>query len=508
MITEQQPSDKGKELVQAAEKLNAFVEQAAREGMPLHEFEEELRQCVFEMARLGMQTFLDRQGDGDQGPTVTAPDGQTLKRLEEPHSRPYQSIFGEFEIQRRVYGTREGQKIAYVLLDERLALPESKFSYLLQNWSQMLATDEAFAKVSAFLERVFGVRLPVDSLERTGRRMAEDVEAFRESRPVPPAEEEGAFVVQSADGKGVPIRRTADTARIQEHKSKRGPKQDRKRMAVVGAVYSVDRYVRTPEEIVEALFRQPGEESPEDSRRRPRPAHKRVWARLLHDEGADGESRNGLAEVMGWMSVETENRNPGWRKETVCLMDGQESLWEARQAFQGEKPVVEILDLLHVTSRLWQAAHLFHAPESREADAFVRDRLLRILRGEAALVVRGLRQMATKRRLRGRKRQTLETICGYFTNNLARMRYDEYLARGYPIASGAIEGACRHLVKDRMERAGMRWVKAGARAMLDLRSTRLNGDWEEFMRFRIRRETERLYPNRRHNQPDLRPLTV
>jgi hypothetical protein len=74
------------------------------------------------------------------------------------------------------------------------------------------------------------------------------------------------------------------------------------------------------------------------------------------------------------------------------------------------------------------------------------------------------------------------------------MRYDEYLAAGYPIATGVIEGACRHIVKDRMERTGMRWKIPGAQAMLELRTIHINGDWETFQQFRVKFETKRLYP--------------
>jgi hypothetical protein len=88
------------------------------------------------------------------------------------------------------------------------------------------------------------------------------------------------------------------------------------------------------------------------------------------------------------------------------------------------------------------------------------------------------------------------------------MRYNEYLAKGYPIASGVIEGACRHYVKDRMERAGMSWVQAGAQAMLELRSTALNGDWDEFMGFRREQETERLYPHRHTLEAVSWPMAV
>ena len=180
----------------------------------------------------------------------------------------------------------------------------------------------------------------------------------------------------------------------------------------------------------------------------------------------------------------------------VCLMDGQRSLWTSCAAHLPEN-MVEILDLLHVTSYLWDAAYLFHSEGSDEAMAFVRDRTLRILRGEVGYVIGGLRQMATKRKLSAAKRKKLTQVCNYFDRNRDRMRYDEYLTAGFPIASGVIEGACRHVVKDRMERAGMRWTIDGAQAMLDLRSTSINGQWSAFQIHRIKKETGRLYPDHR-----------
>ena len=102
--------------------------------------------------------------------------------------------------------------------------------------------------------------------------------------------------------------------------------------------------------------------------------------------------------------------------------------------------------------------------------------------------------MGTKHNLTGNKKKSLATICNYLEKNLERMHYDEYLAKGYPIASGVIEGACRHLVKDRMERAGMHWTRDGAQAMLDVRSIHVNGDWEAYQTYRIECETSRLYP--------------
>jgi hypothetical protein len=204
----------------------------------------------------------------------------------------------------------------------------------------------------------------------------------------------------------------------------------------------------------------------------------------------------GTDEVFPWLSKELARRDPKAERETVYLMDGQESLWAARRAYPPGEKAVEVLDLLHVTPRLWAAAHAFHREGSAAAVAFARDRLTRVLNGQVATVVGGLRQMATKRGVGGATRKRLETACGYLARNAPRVRYDEYLAKGYPIASGVIEGACRYDVKDRMERAGMHWTPDGAQAMLDVRSEFLNGDWEAFHQFRIDRETKRVYPDR------------
>ena len=179
----------------------------------------------------------------------------------------------------------------------------------------------------------------------------------------------------------------------------------------------------------------------------------------------------------------------------VFLGDGQESLWEARRAWLPAR-TVDILDLLHVTPRLWTAAHVFHGEGSQEAEDFVRERVLRVLQGKASGVIRGLREMATKRDLPAGRKKTVAGVCAYLKANLGRMRYDAYLAAGYPIASGVVEGACRHLIKDRMERAGMHWTIPGAQAMLDVRSLYISGLWEEYQDYRIQRETKRLYPHR------------
>jgi hypothetical protein len=489
MIASESRTDNPPSLNDLADQLLTYVRTAATQGTPVHEAERALWQRLLALGRAALGQFFTLQGPGDLGDTVSLPDGPTWERLPEPHTRRYVSIFGEFHLTRTVYGSREGQKIAFVPLDNRLQLPESVFSYVLQDWDQGLCVEQAFGPAQSTVARILNLKQSVASLEQMNVQMAEQVTDFRENRPQPDPATEGPILVTSGDGKGIVMRRSKDDPAPAAHRSK-GQKASQKRMATVGTAYTVDRYVRTPEDVVAALFGDGPKPPP-----RPVPCHKRVWASLPQVD-ADGAMCSSWDIVYAWLLNEVVERNPGWTKEVVHLGDGQESLWQACQDHLPERHRTDILDLLHVTPRLWQAAHVFYPEGSAAAEAFARERILRVLRGEVAGVVQGLRRMGTQWGLKGSKKKTLAQVCAYLTKNRERMRYDAYLAKGYPIASGVIEGACRHLVKDRMERAGMHWTLAGAQAMLDVRSTYVNGDWEEYQAYRIQRETQRLYPHR------------
>jgi hypothetical protein len=490
------------ELLDTAGDIIRLLEDAYKAGDAAHEVEGGLFRKLLDFGYQALGMFFSACGDGDEGKEVILPDGRRVRRLVELHPREYLSVFGLYELSRVAYGTREGQKIDYVPLDAKLKLPESKFSYLLQDWDQSLAVETPYAKVNETIARILGLHQSVNSLERTNRKMSALVEAFWASQAVPPADAEGALMVCTADGKGVPIRReTEEPAEppqnpLSSEKEDKEEKSGRKKVSLVGAAYTVDPYQRTPEEVLEALFRSQKDAS-QHPPSRPKPLFKRVRASLLRD--AADTSRPSYEEIFGWLAQEVRERNADGHKPMACIMDGQESLWNALHAHLPDVNVIEILDLLHACSYVWDAAHLFHKKKSKAASCFAKERILRILKGEVTMVIRGLRWKATHEKLSDKRREKLEGICGYLENNAHRMAYHEYLAAGYPIASGVIEGACRHVVKDRMERSGMRWVLDGAHAMLGLRCIHLSGAWDEFIRFRIQRECERLYPGQSAN---------
>jgi hypothetical protein len=261
---------------------------------------------------------------------------------------------------------------------------------------------------------------------------------------------------------------------------RKGEKRQKKRMSTVAAVFCQEPEPRTPEAVVASLFALP--DSSTERPRRSRPHRKRVWASLL--AGKDTFIADVRAEML--------RRDPSRKKAWVIVTDGERAL--QHRVCKLFEDVTLILDLLHVLEKLWTAAYTLHPEGSPQAETFVRERALRILRGQVSQVVKGLRQTVTKRHLHGAKRKTLLNVAAYFYRNRGRMRYDLYLANGWPIASGSVEGACKNLVKDRMERSGMRWTPTMAEAMLRLRATYLSGDFEAYWDYHVRQEQQRLHP--------------
>jgi len=487
------------------EELQTFVRSAAEAGTPVHEVERGLWRRLLQLGYQLQGQFFALVGDGDQGETVTLAEGQVVRRLPTLHRRPYQSVFGPFELDRVVYGTREGQQIEFVPLDSRLGLPAGKFSYLLQDWDQALVVENPYQQVNHVLSRILGLEQSVASLEQMTHTLAAAVDDFRATQPSAPVAEAAQVIVLSGDGKGVPIRKPATAPPIRTHEHQRGPKPDRKKMALVGAVYQLDPYPRTPHQVVDALFHDPAATAPvRTTERRPIPQHKRLRASLNRPAGTTPV--RAAEEIFPWLVAEAQQRDPKQQRPWVVLMDGQPALWEEVNHALGNTPRVEILDLLHATSYLWQAVHLFHPVGSDLALKLMKLLVLGLLSGVGAALIPWLIDQAESIGLTGSQRERLDQISQYFHHNQARLHYDQYLAAGYPIASGVIEGACRHVIKDRLERTGMHWTVPGAQALLQLRCVALNGDWEAFMNHYIAQEGKRLYPHAHWVEPAEWPL--
>ena len=461
------------------------LEKAVETNAPIHEVEEELVEDLRTLGRSAVEAFVERQGDGDIGEVVEH-DGHALKRLPDVVCDRYFSAFGPVWIKQYGYATRPTQKVELKPLAVKLALPESGYSYVLQRWDGILSVNNSYAEVSSQLDELLGISQSTRSLTGIASSMAAHARQFQAIQKKPSPRSEGELLVVTSDCKGVPMRQQPQEKKPRKKRLGKGEKNGTKRMACVGGIYTIDRFERSVDDVLDDIRRKKHQVD------RPEPKNKRLRANLTRQ--VNGRTLNAKDATFGWLRHEADQRNPRSEKTVVCIMDGETKLWDK----QGEMfpEAVGVLDIFHVMEHLWPCVHRFEKENTPEAFRLFEKQFRRILEGRVGRVIGAFRQMAVKRKLKRGVLEKLEEHLTYFENNRDRMKYDEYLEQGFPIGSGVVEGACRNLVKDRMERTGMRWGTSGAQAILDLRAVYLNGDWSTFHKYLIRREQKQLHPNR------------
>jgi hypothetical protein len=356
---------------------------AADQQLPIHHVEETLFRQLLLMGHALPGAFVASSGPGEVGPTLTLPGEKPsdppriLPRLDESRSRPYLSIFGEIPITRTCYGQ---DRVEAAPLDGRSHLPQRQYSYLFQQWLGAFVIDDAHAEAIKKLQTILGLGLSVKASEDLNREQASDVEPFQNHRATPDPAEEGPILVVTADCKGVPLVKSAlgpepagDEAKATplpasaNPRRGKGQKANKKRMAAVGAVYTIKPFARTADEVIDEVMRKKAAE------RRPRPTHKRVRADLLV----------GKLALFLWRADEVIRRNPQGCKPLVFLSDGERALHDWQGEFLPEGAIC-ILDLFHVMERLWKAAWCFfdEASQKREAQQWVEKYLRMLLEGK------------------------------------------------------------------------------------------------------------------------------
>jgi hypothetical protein len=436
----------------------------------------EVERTLFQwLLALGLQLlrlfFLTRAAHRPPTPIST-----TGTRLPFHSRRPidYFSVFGKLSFARHYFYHTDAGGICP--LDADLSLPARTYSDLLRDWMAYDSTDGAYRETSSTIQRILGVQLSIQSLERVLADDGCDVAAFYEQRPETTAPTPlGSILVAQADGKGVPMVQPAATTR--PARLGKGQKRTKKKEAIVTALYTIAPYQRTPQDVLAALLH---EGATLAQQQRPRPVQKELRATL-----------DGKAIAVARLAQRAALREGKQILFRVALTDGAEPLQVQMQTQLSSYTLV--LDIIHVADYLWDSATALVGETSPERSAWVRRHLERILIGQTAEVIAELEQVAQAPERTERQVAALRTTIRYYRRNLEYMHYDEYLARGWPIGTGVVEGACGHVVKDRMEQAGMRWTKEGAQAMLDLRAVRLSGDWEAYWEFHRQKEHERLY---------------
>jgi hypothetical protein len=487
------------------DRLVTFIQEATQQGLRADQVERHLFDSLLGIGHELMQAFIKQAGDGDEGAEVEH-HGQTLKRSQSMKTRLYRCIFGVIEVARFVYASRAKQKAEYLPIDQALGLPKGEHSYVLEDWLQQFCVQRPFTNSVNSLAELLHCSVSTRSAERMNRDMSGSVEEFRTQTQVDQEEiKKDDLIIVSADGKGVPMRRPIEE-RVPEDllrpwrrhyrkkqlagnvghtdkRRRRGQKPGQKQMAYVGAVYSIEPFPRTSGDVVDDLRRQ------KKAEKRPTPKNKRVWAEMT--QYFEDQVQEGQPQLFMGLAYEIQQRDPSNERTVVCLMDGQRSLWGMKEKWLSR--AVSVLDIFHAMERLWKAVYCFHQEGSQEAEQCVTHYLEMLLDGKVGYLIGVFRRRLPL--LTGSKRKELSKIIQFFENNRHYMRYDEYLKKGYPIGSGVVEGACRHLVRDRMECTGMHWELEGAQAMLNTRSVYLSGQWNEFIEYRIQKEQAALYAN-------------
>jgi hypothetical protein len=467
------------------------AEEAA--GMSHSDLEREIEAQVRELARRLLQEHLDGRGPGEAVAEVVGADGveRAGARLQR---RELQTVFGTVVVERLGYGAAGVESLHPK--DAALNLPEESYSLEVRRRVATEVARGSFDEAVDAVKRSTGAHVPKRQAEQLAARAAQDFDAFYEQRRSTPVEERasGDLLVVSVDGKGVVMRQedlrepTRRAAQARKHKLQtrltKGEKRNAKRMATVGAVYTVAAYPRSPEQVVRSLR---GVDEDRASPR-PRPEGKRVMASLEMTPAA----------VIEEIFADALHRDPERAKTWVAVVDGNKQQLKLlqQQARRHELDLTVVVDMIHVVEYLWKAGAVLNPPASPQLEAWVQHRLLETLRGRSSLVAAGMRRSATRRGLPKTARKPVDTCANYLLTYRRYLRYDDYLARGLPIASGVIEGACRHLVKDRMDLTGARWSLAGAEAVLRLRALRSSGDFDEYWRFHEAQEYERNHAAR------------
>lgn len=489
----EQPAVFGADSRGCFEQLLGWLEGDQASSMTHAELEGELHTRGRELLRRMLQDHLTLRTRTERRlETVVDVDGLGHAAVEPGHRRALASVFGPVQVDRVAYRHR-GHPNLYPA-DAALNLPAERHSHGLRRLAAMESTRGSFEQAGAAITRATGQQVGKRQVEVLAARAAVDVEDFYAATEHTEAAQSDVLVI-SADGKGIVMRPDSLRAATAQAAAKtstklatrlsKGEKRNRKRLAEVGAVYDLQPVPRDPSNV---LVGKQGDGPPP-----PAPVTKNKWVTASVVDDA--------AQVVASIFDQAQRRDPGHRRTWVALVDGnnhQIQRIEAEATTRGVAVTI-VIDLIHVLEYLWGAAWCFFTEANPDAETWVRQRALAVLEGNALQVAAGIRRRATAAKLSRPARNKADQCATYLINKASYLDYPHALAAGWPIATGIIEGACRHLVADRMDITGARWSLHGAEAILKLRALHANGDFDTYWHFHLEREQERVHQSRYAN---------
>jgi len=464
------------------EHLLDFVTGERAQSASAYQIESGLFKLLVALGLKLLQLFFMVRSENSVRTKVQLSGGQELPYHRDT-ARYYYSIFGKIRFARPYFYQKGiGHQIP---LDEALSLQPDGYSDLLRELSGYLDVENVYAKTAEMFQRLLGLSLSTRSLQ--GNIIADSVEVLdyydqkAPSTPIPGA----TILVAQADGKGIPLILEDEKEGEPTEKPVRlgkGQKRGRKKEAVVTSAYTIAPLIRTPQEVVNSFFDLSKSEFDLETQKqaRPKPQNKHTWATL---DGKD-EALARLAKSLRLLECDHI-------RERVALCDGCEALQSRLQLHLNGFTLV--LDFIHASEYLWKVANALLGETSSERIPWMAQKTLLMLSGKTDQLIAEFRLMTKVENLSDNLLTQLNTTANYFERNLPYMDYPAYLAKGWPIASGVIEGACRHFVKDRCELSGMRWSQTGAEGLLRMRAVSENDDWNDYQLYLRKQRHQRWY---------------
>ncbi|WP_407918485.1 ISKra4 family transposase [Kitasatospora sp. NE20-6] len=445
-----------------------------------------------EVTRQLFQDHLDLRAVREErvGEVVDAA-GVGRTRIERGRARILATVFGKVTATRIAYRSRGAVDLHPA--DAALNMPTVMHSLGLSRLAAVESARGSFAEACERVNTLTGAGIGPRQVQELAVAAAADIDAYYRAL-VPEPCTDATLLVLSTDGKGVVIRPEAlreATAKAAAAKSGNkmatrlapGEKHGRRRMATLGTVYDAEPAPRTVDDII-------ADPVGSQRERRPGPKARSKWL--------CGSVNDTAEQVIAAVFDQAEARDPDHRRTWVVLVDGarhQLGLIHA-EAARRNVAVHTLIDIIHVLEYLWDAAHCLHPAGDRAAEAWVAAQARTVLAGESEQAAASITAAADAAELRPGSRKGIDDAVGYLRNKAAHLRYDTALHEGFPIATGIIEGACRHLVKDRLDITGARWGLTGAEAVLKLRALRSNGDFDAYWAWHEKQEFTRNHQAR------------
>jgi hypothetical protein len=489
----------------AFDELAATLSSAEAGGWTHDQLEDHLQTNGREVLRLLFQDHLDLRAlreqhavaQGGIGPVDA--DGISHRKVEKGHVRHLTTVFGTVRVTRCAWRA-DGARNLYPA-DAALNLPEGLHSHTLGCRAAIEAVRGSFQAAEQALTRACGKVAGKRQVEQLTVAAAADIDAFYQASVPQPATDD-TLLVLSVDGKGIVMRPEAlrqETRKAAAAKGAgtyrtrlaSGEKQGRKRMATLGVVYDADPQSRRPHDVLTpavTIHAAPDSDGGRPHRRGPTAAAK--WL--------TGSIATTSEQVIAAVFDQATQRDPTHRRTWIMLVDGARHQLDQLRAEAGRRgvPIHILVDFIHVLEYLWRAAWCLYQDSDPAAEPWVATHAVRILAGEVDAVITALGQQATDAGLTTQGRNGIDTCIGYLTAKREFLGYDTALSRGWPIATGVIEGACRHLIGDRLDITGARWGLQGAEAVLKLRALWSNGDFDTYWAFHCAQEHRRVHQAR------------